>query len=214
MRSLPPRVFLDQDARSALLTDSLAVAGCTDIGSNLGDPVFRGSYHGKQAHAGESPRPLQCALVPFLTASFAFADDFADILGRARRAGVGMQLLTGDCVEGSKEVLALAQQHRASSASRYRLAAYADTASISVEGLYATVGCHPCRATEPDAFPGGATAYFEALDKLIADNKGKGKALFIGECGLDYDRLHLAPKEAQLRYAFTLVPLHGPLHAC
>ncbi|GAA5929898.1 hypothetical protein JCM3775_004458 [Rhodotorula graminis] len=114
------------------------------------------SYHGKQAHA----------------------DDFADILGRARRAGVGMQLLTGDCLEGSKEVLALAQQH---------------------QGLYATVGCHPCRATEPDAYPGGAAAYFDALDKLIVDNKGKGKALFIGECGLDYDRLHLASKEAQLR---------------
>lgn len=45
------------------------------------------------------------------------ADDFADILGRARRAGVGMQLLTGDCLEGSKEVLALAQQHGASALS-------------------------------------------------------------------------------------------------
>ncbi|BGP48077.1 hypothetical protein JCM10450v2_003949 [Rhodotorula kratochvilovae] len=128
-----------------------------DIGSNLGDPVFRGSYHGKQAHE----------------------DDLKDILARARRAGVGMQLLTGDCLEGSKEVLALARQHK---------------------GLYATVGCHPCRATEPDAFPGGAEAYFQALDQLIEENKGKeGRALFIGECGLDYDRLHLASKEAQLR---------------
>lgn len=74
------------------------------------------------------------------------------------------------------------------------------------EGLYATVGCHPCRATEPDEFPGGATAYFDALDQLIVDSKGKGKALFIGECGLDYDRLHLASKEAQLKCVALLPP--------
>ncbi|GAA6056706.1 hypothetical protein JCM3770_006476 [Rhodotorula araucariae] len=140
-----------------MATASTSVPRLVDIGSNLGDPVFRGSYHGRQAHE----------------------NDFRDILARARRAGIGMQLLTGDCLEGSKEVLALAQQHK---------------------GLYATVGCHPCRATEPDAFPGGADAYFEALDRLIDEHKGQtGRALFIGECGLDYDRLHLASKEAQLK---------------
>ncbi|GAA6060505.1 hypothetical protein JCM10212_005586 [Sporobolomyces blumeae] len=132
-----------------------------DIGSNLGDPVFRGSYHGKQAHP----------------------DDFAAILERARGAGVGVQLLTGDCIPGSEQVLALATEH---------------------EGLYATVGCHPCRATEMDKYPGGPEAYIDALDRLIEENKAgpsrsKGKALAVGECGLDYDRLFLAPKESQLR---------------
>ncbi|GAA5999054.1 3'-5'-exodeoxyribonuclease [Rhodotorula paludigena] len=142
---------------AAASTASSGLPRLVDIGSNLGDPVFRGNYHGKQAHS----------------------DDFDDILKRAQRAGVGMQLLTGDCLEGSKEVLELAQKHR---------------------GLFATIGCHPCRATEPDAHPGGFDAYFEALDELIAAHKGsKSRALAVGECGLDYDRLHLAPKEAQLR---------------
>ncbi|CEQ39126.1 SPOSA6832_00615, partial [Sporobolomyces salmonicolor] len=132
-----------------------------DIGSNLSDPVFRGSYHGKQAHPS----------------------DFDDILSRARKAGVGIQLLTGDCLEGSKQVLDLAENRR---------------------GLYATVGCHPCRASEIDAYPGGVEAYIEALDKLIEEHKvgkggGKGKAVAVGECGLDYDRLSLCPKDVQLK---------------
>ena len=38
-------------------------------------------------------------------------DDFEAILSRARTAGVGIQLLTGDCIEGSKEVLSLAAQY-------------------------------------------------------------------------------------------------------
>ncbi|TKA54255.1 hypothetical protein B0A53_03346 [Rhodotorula sp. CCFEE 5036] len=126
-----------------------------DIGCNLSDPVFRGSYHGKQAHQ----------------------DDLEEILRRARDAGVHTQLLTGDCLEGSKEVLALAEQY---------------------EGLYTTIGCHPCRATEMDAYPGGPEAYIAALDEVIVQNKGK-RAVAVGECGLDYDRLFLAPKEAQLR---------------
>lgn len=66
------------------------------------------------------------------------------------------------------------------------------------EGLYTTIGCHPCRATEMDAYPGGPDAYIAALDELIVQNKGK-RAVAVGECGLDYDRLFLAPKEAQLR---------------
>ncbi|GAA6027249.1 hypothetical protein JCM8097_002524 [Rhodosporidiobolus ruineniae] len=125
-----------------------------DIGSNLGDPMFRGVVRDKQAHP----------------------DDFDQVLLRARKAGVGMQLLTGDCLEGSKEVLELANKHK---------------------GLYATVGCHPCRATEMDAYPGGVEAYIEALDKVIMENKGK--AVAVGECGLDYDRLFHAPKDVQLK---------------
>ncbi|GAA5825374.1 hypothetical protein JCM5353_003607, partial [Sporobolomyces roseus] len=50
---------------------------------------------------------------------------------------------------------------------------------------------------------GGIEGYIRELDQMIEENKAgkngkKGKALAVGECGLDYDRLFLAPKEAQL----------------
>ncbi|EFP84188.2 hypothetical protein PGT21_037191 [Puccinia graminis f. sp. tritici] len=139
-----------------------------DIGSNLGDPVFRGEYHGKQAHP----------------------DDFEQILTRARSAGVVKQILTGDCLNGSKEVRELARKY---------------------EGLYATVGCHPCRANEfeagaksdsPAEVDRSAKEYLEALDQLIAEDQasGQSRVVAVGECGLDYDRLSHCSKEIQLRY--------------
>ncbi|OAV90419.1 hypothetical protein, variant [Puccinia triticina 1-1 BBBD Race 1] len=139
-----------------------------DIGSNLGDPVFRGEYHGKQVHA----------------------DDFQQILTRARSAGVVKQILTGDCLSGSKEVRELARGN---------------------EELYATVGCHPCRANEfeasaqtdsPADVERSAKKYLEALDQLIAEDQASGhsRVVAVGECGLDYDRLSHASKETQLRY--------------
>ncbi|SCZ93512.1 BZ3500_MvSof-1268-A1-R1_Chr6-3g08708 [Microbotryum saponariae] len=126
-----------------------------DIGSNLGDPVFQGSYHGKQHHPS----------------------DFLAILSRARLAGVKAQLLTGDCVKGAQEVIELTQNY---------------------DGLYATVGCHPCRAYEFDQDKEGPEAYLETLSWLIESNRDKVKA--VGECGLDYDRLNLCPRDVQLRH--------------
>ncbi|SCV67646.1 BQ2448_5257 [Microbotryum intermedium] len=126
-----------------------------DIGSNLGDPMFQGSYHGKQHHPS----------------------DFLAILSRARMAGVKAQLLTGDCVKGAEEVIELSKKY---------------------DGLYATVGCHPCRAYEFDQDKEGPEAYLETLSRLIEVNPDKVKA--VGECGLDYDRLNLCPRDAQLRH--------------
>ncbi len=65
-------------------------------------------------------------------------------------------------------------------------------------GLYATVGCHPTRSTEFENDPSG---YFQALDKLIGANlSGPGRAVAVGECGLDYDRTHFASTVVQQRH--------------
>lgn len=67
----------------------MSIPRLLDIGSNLNDPVFRGWYHNRQCHA----------------------DDFNHILARARKAGVICQLLTGDRLEGAKEVIELSKLH-------------------------------------------------------------------------------------------------------
>lgn len=54
-----------------------------------------------------------------------FRDDIDDVLGRARRAGVGTIVVTGTSVSGSGAALALAESH---------------------PGLYATAGVHPHEA--------------------------------------------------------------------
>lgn len=64
--------------------------------------------------------------------------------------------------------------------------------------LYATVGCHPTRSTEFEKDPSG---YFQALDDLIGANlSGPGRAVAVGECGLDYDRTRFASTAVQRKH--------------
>jgi len=88
---------------------------------------------------------------------FPYADDFAAILARARAAGVTTQILTGDCIPGATETINLANQH---------------------DGLYSTVGCHPCRANEWEAAEAKGEDYYKQLEELI--EKG-GKKVVAGE---------------------------------
>ena len=70
--------------------------------------------------------------------------------------------------------------------------------SLKSDDFYATIGVHPCRATEPFKDGGDLDSYFNKIREILkADTQHKYVA--IGECGLDYDRFEYADKETQLK---------------
>lgn len=71
---------------------------------------------------------------------------------------------------------------------------------------YITVGIHPCRATEAENEIIKEKLSFDKYYQNMTDivSKYKTKCIAIGECGLDYDRLHYSCKEDQLK--------HFPIH--
>ena len=59
--------------------------------------------------------------------------------------------------------------------------------------LYCTVGVHPTRCSGLD------DALGDRLSSIISDGLSSGFVKAIGECGLDYDRLHFCDKESQIK---------------
>ncbi|XP_011094244.1 putative deoxyribonuclease TATDN1 [Sesamum indicum] len=104
--------------------------------------------------------------------------DIATVLSRAWSAGVDRIIVTGGSLEESKEALAIAETDAR---------------------LFCTVGVHPTRCKEFDD-SGDPEKHFEALLSLAKEGVEKGKVVAIGECGLDYDRLHFCPPEIQKKY--------------
>jgi TatD DNase family protein len=118
----------------------------------------------------------------------AHAPDVDEVLDRAAKVGVRGLLITGGNLDESHAAIALAKKHH-----------------TKVMHCMATVGCHPTRCSEFLHFNGGADAYLEALDALIAEHSCRahpdaGVVAAIGECGLDYDRLHFCPADVQQRF--------------
>lgn len=104
--------------------------------------------------------------------------DIAAVLSRAWSAGVDRIIVTGGSFEESKEALAIAE----------------------TDGrLFCTVGVHPTRCKEFEE-NGDPEKHFQALLSLAKEGIEKGKVVAIGECGLDYDRLHFCPAEIQKKY--------------
>ncbi|KAL0338692.1 UNVERIFIED_CONTAM: putative deoxyribonuclease TATDN1 [Sesamum angustifolium] len=104
--------------------------------------------------------------------------DIATVLSRAWSAGVDRIIVTGGSLEESKEALAIAETDAR---------------------LFCTVGVHPTRCKEFDD-SGDPEKHFEALLSLAKEGVEKGKVVAIGECGLDYDRLHFCSPEIQKKY--------------
>ncbi|KAK6942522.1 3'-5' ssDNA/RNA exonuclease TatD-like, partial [Dillenia turbinata] len=104
--------------------------------------------------------------------------DISTVLSRAWSAGVDRIIVTGGSLEESKEALAIAE----------------------TDGrLFCTVGVHPTRCKEFEE-SGDPEKHFQALLFLAKEGIQKGKVVAIGECGLDYDRLHFCPAEVQKKY--------------
>ena len=89
-------------------------------------------------------------------------------------------MVTGSDLQESKKAIALAERYPGR--------------------CYATIGVHPCQAASFDKHPGGPTALLQELETLALEAKGRGLATAFGEIGLDYDRLHFAGREQQLKY--------------
>ncbi|KAI9308073.1 hypothetical protein BJ944DRAFT_246878 [Cunninghamella echinulata] len=116
----------------------------------------------------------------------AHPDDFELVIERAKKANVEKMIITGTNLAESKEAIDLI--------SKPEYNGY----------LYSTVGCHPTRCSEFVNYEKGPEAYLEELRLLIKNNPS---VVAIGECGLDYDRLHFCDKETQKKYfqaQFTL----------
>jgi len=104
------------------------------------------------------------------------APDMLQVLERAKSCGVMKSIITAGTLEESVNALALARGH---------------------DELYSTVGIHPTRSLAlADATE--ATNIIKGLRNCILDGRSDGRVVALGECGLDYDRLHFSPKEAQL----------------
>ncbi|DAZ97676.1 TPA: hypothetical protein N0F65_009677 [Lagenidium giganteum] len=110
-------------------------------------------------------------------------DDYDNILQRAHAAGVAKVIITGGTLEESRTALALARK-----------------AGTAWSALFSTVGVHPTRCSEFDAYAGGADAYLAELLALCRQGMEDGRVVAIGECGLDYDRLEFCPKDVQRKY--------------
>lgn len=119
-------------------------------------------------------------------------DDFEAVLGRAWEAGVERVMVTAGRLQEVKEALQLVDKH---------------------DRLYTTVGVHPTRCDEFEAWEGGAEDYLQQLLALaLPEGKPHPKIVAVGEFGLDYDRLQFCSKETQLKYfeaQFELVEKTG-----
>lgn len=178
------------ETRPAIISDGEPSYGpLCDIGLNLLDSMFFGcvvlcggmlislssgvhgrEYNGKQRHA----------------------EDLDYVLRRAAAVGVTRHIITAGNTEESTKALRYASQTppptRDISGDEN-----SESQSGVCSGLFTTVGVHPTRCSEFSQK--GVDAVMAHLDRLLTE--GSGRVVAVGECGLDYDRLHFCSKEQQ-----------------
>ncbi|KAL1511133.1 hypothetical protein AB1Y20_005953 [Prymnesium parvum] len=173
-----------------------------DIGANLIDRMFEGEYRGKQAHPA----------------------DLLAVLERAAAAGVDRVVVTAGSLEDSIEAVRLVRASHARSPRLYATVGVHPTrcleflpegARSEVEALM--VGHAEAGGGAPsDTFAAAEEAILSRRDvrdardahiarlrAVLRDAAADGCVVAVGECGLDYERLHFCPAgrfgfEAQL----------------
>jgi len=108
--------------------------------------------------------------------------DMDAVLHRAWVAGVQRIMITAGQLPEVKQALELAQSK--------------DPAGGR---LFTTVGVHPTRCNVFEE-SGDPQSYMDELERLAMEGKQSGRVVAIGECGLDYDRLHFCDKATQQKY--------------
>jgi len=104
-------------------------------------------------------------------------EDIVTVLDRAKSFGVSRNIVTAGCLREAQEALEL-------------------SAKLNDFDIYTTVGIHPTRCGE---FGDDFDAVANSLVTILSNGIASGKIVAIGECGLDYDRLHFCGKDQQMK---------------
>lgn len=113
------------------------------------------------------------------------------VLSRAAAAGVTRLILTGTDLAESRAAMELAKRINAGSSGVH---------AFSTVGLHPTSTARELDAEEARGGGGAAQAlerYEAGLLALAREGKSAGIVVAIGECGLDWDRLHFSPAATQ-----------------
>ncbi len=114
--------------------------------------------------------------------------DMHQVLQRAHKMGVAAIIVTAGTIDESRAAITFVRKFRSLCSAEPK---------IGLPTLYTTVGIHPTRCSVFDCpLEQRASIIFE-LENLIADGITDGAVVAVGECGLDYDRLHFCSKELQ-----------------
>jgi TatD DNase family protein len=182
-----------------------------DIGANLLDGMFQGEYHGKRLHAPDLDAVLQRAADAGVAHAIVTAGDLADAraalaLARTHNARALVETSAG---RPSIRLHTTVGVHPTNTSQLEGVqlsgaSAHFPRAAVHGEGS-ADTAAERTGAGDVRGGAGGAPAldkeaYVAALRGVIEDGLADGTVVAIGECGLDYDRLHFAPQATQLAH--------------
>lgn len=101
-------------------------------------------------------------------------DDFDIVLQRSFQNGLDKIIVTVGCLNDTDEAVKITEKY---------------------DNLFMTMGCHPTRCND---FQQDPDKYYSELCAAI--ERHRTKIIAIGECGLDYDRLHFCAADVQRIY--------------